>query len=307
MIYQNIVLDCDTGRDDALAIHLFFALDMPLQAVVSTSGNVGIDHVINNNLRLLSLLGQGNVPVFKGVTSPVNPSQFFDEIVLKRHRTLGNGMSDVILPETAVSLDDRDVTTWIKGVVSDHGKIDYVVTGPATTLADLLTKLDKPTDYIRSITMMGGKFDPLWSELNNGPDFNIAADPEAFQIVLQSGVPFTLVPMNTTFPICIGLEDLQNLEPKTELARWFKEIMVQHILKFAPEPFFRFHDPMVPMLMADEGAMTNSRTVSLKTDCDDLLAFSRLIDDENGTPITVYDPVPSPSDMVKRILGLLGF
>lgn len=303
---KNFVLDCDTGRDDALAIELFFKLGLPLRAVVSTFGNVGIDHVINNNLRLLSFLKQ-HIPVFKGAERPEKLSVFYDEIVLKRHRTLGNGMSDVILPETDKIISKDHVEDWIRNFVRDNGKIHYVVTGPATTLSLILDALENPSAYIEKITMMGGKFDPLWAKLSNGPDFNIGADPEAFEKILNSGIETAIIPMNTTFPICISLEQIKLLVPKTVTAEMFKEVMLQHLLKFAPEPFFRFHDPMVPVLLYDSNPFIETKTLKLHVESSDIKEFARLIESKEGVKISVYGDVSSPDHMLSKIIALLGF
>ena len=295
MVYY--VLDCDTGRDDALAMVLFQRLNFSLKAIISTSGNVNLENVIENNLRFSSLIGS-NIPVFKGVSGPIKELPNYDTVVGRRHRTLGNGLSDVVLPDTTRELCKRKIVDWIKDFVKSYGKIHYVITGPASTAAHVLKDLERPEEYISHITMMGGKFSPLWEILDNGADFNIAADPYAVEVLLKSKINIQFVPMNATFPIFIDHNDLSNIKPKDNIGKICHQIMLKHLENFSPEDVFRFHDPMVPMAL-NSIAFFKEFTVDINMDetHDD---FGRLLSVNDGYNVKLYTPPYSDTETLKK-------
>lgn len=283
--FKNIILDCDTGRDDALAIWLFHCFKMNLVGIISSYGNTSLPNVVDNNLKTVSLI-ELDIPVFVGLSEPILKPQNYANVVLSRHIKMGNGLSDIVLPKSLKKPQNDNFIDWLKSFVKNNGKITYVITGPASNGALLLSQLgNKANDYIESIVMMGGKFNPLWDELNNGPDFNIAADPIAFRDVMVSGIPFYLVPMNATYPIAICMDDLKKLSPKNTMGEWAKKIMIAHLEKFAPEPIFRFHDPMVPVAMMYGTDDFQSQNIRIDMEQD-----GRLVVDKYGYDINIFSP-----------------
>jgi len=300
------ILDCDTGRDDALTLWLCQRLNLPLVAVVSSYGNVSHAQVVENNARVLDFAKMDQVRLFQGATEASQCHNHYDNVVLHRHRTLGNGLSNVELPVTNRTSGTADkILPWIEKFVNEHGKIDYVITGPATNCARLLDALGRSaTDYIGTITMMGGKFSPLW-ETVPGADFNIHADPYAVQKLIDSDVSLRFLPMNATWPIYCDLPEGEALSAKDSLAEYAKQMMIGHMKYFAPEPVFRFHDPSIVFAIMNPGHFTKMRVkVCLDKGNQD---FARLILDNHAKSVGVYDADAGLNlDFKKQILQGLG-
>lgn len=250
------ILDCDTGRDDALAIWYALLDAMPLCGVVASYGNTPLDNVVENCRRVLGAFPEHEIPVFKGADAPTQPHRYYNEIVAPRQAASGNGLCNIDLPYDAGrtpyhahdTLDDNiaAIVGFIKAQYERHRtKLTYVITGPATNFAHIYAAMgDHLSDYIGRVVMMGGKFDDLWDKLPFA-DFNIGADPYAVSAALSSGVRVDFVAMNMTWPIVMSVDEILALRAQNDLAFHAQDIMVAHCRDFSPEPVFRFHDPAV--------------------------------------------------------------
>jgi len=177
-----IVIDCDPGHDDAIAI--LFALASPeveLRGIVTVAGNQTVDKTTRNALRVLELARRSDVPVVRGADRP-------------RRRTLRtaanvhgeSGLDGPDLPEPSSVPSADDPAGWLgPGVV-------LVATGPLTNVARLVER----GVAIERIVWMGGAI----SEGNVTPaaEFNAYVDPEAAAVVFASGVPLTMVGLDVT-------------------------------------------------------------------------------------------------------------
>ena len=177
-----VVMDCDPGHDDAIAILL--ALSSPeieLRGVVSVAGNQTIDKTTRNALKILELVDRSDIPVVRGAEAPLK----------RRLRTAPHvhgesGMDGPVLPEPAALPCPDDPAAWLQpGVV-------LVATGPLTNVARLIER----SVAIERIVWMGGAI----AEGNVTPaaEFNAFVDPEAAAIVFASGVPITMVGLDVT-------------------------------------------------------------------------------------------------------------
>lgn len=302
----SFIMDCDTGRDDALTLWLCQRLNLPLVAVMSSYGNVSHAQVMDNNARVLDIARMDHVRLFQGVTEASKRHNNYDAIVLHRHRTLGNGLSNVELPPAKRSAEAWDAfIPWLENYVAANGKIDYLITGPATNCARLLGELgERAKDYINMITMWGGKFNPLWDNLP-GADFNICADPYAVQKLIDGDIPLRFLPMNATWPVYCDLPEGEAMIPKDNLAQYAKEMMVGHMKYFAPEPVFRFHDPCTLFAMINPEYFMEARVKVCMGE--DGTNFARLMPDNTARPVQIYDnDACMKQDFKNQILYALG-
>lgn len=244
-----IIIDCDTGRDDALTIWTALSSEMDLCGVVTSYGNTNLDQVTENTLRVLSLAGRNDIPVLKVSTAPQTDHKGYTDIVLPRQETGGNGLCNVILPEAprtqSDALDIEEFAEAIQTLADKHGSIDYYIIGPTTNFGRLIDYLGPQLKtLINRVVMMGGKLEPLWSEMP-GADFNLVSDPYSFHKLLIFDIPLTLVPMNTTWPISMHLDNIKHLEIDSDIGKHAKELMISYCIDFSPDQIFRFHDPTV--------------------------------------------------------------
>ena len=192
---MKMVLDMDTGIDDAVAIAL--ALGSPevdVLAITSVAGNAPVELCTRNCLLLNELLG-GDAVVAVGAHRPLVKELLTAQEV---HGADGLGGYAGSLPEPATSAVDEPAHELLARVPEEHpGEVTLVTTGPLTNIAmTLRANPDAVASYARIITM-GGALDVPG---NTGPvaEFNFYVDPEAASLVLTSGLDITLVPLDAT-------------------------------------------------------------------------------------------------------------
>ncbi len=303
------LIDCDTGRDDALALALAVQADAPLVAVVTSYGNVPLAAVTENTRRVLAWLGHGAIPVLPGAALP-SQLEPVAAMLCRRQNTAGNGLCNLSLPAVTVALPPplpiAALAQAVEEIAARHGPLDYVVLGPATNAAQLCAHWGgAASKYIAVVTMMGGKFDALWQE-NPVADFNIACDPFAVQALFESGLPLRFVPLNATWPIVLTEPELAALQPQTAQAAFFQQLMLAHARHFAPDQVFRFHDPTVILARKQPQHFAPVR-LSIGTQ-PDTMDFARLQRHDNGAPAAIYHvTAPQQQALLQEQLRRLGF
>lgn len=188
-----IILDCDPGHDDAVAILLAVASPrLDLRAITTTFGNCSVEDATNNTLRVLTLAGEHRVPVAAGASGP-----------LRGTRELGNyvhgvsGLDGPELPEPAMSIVDESAVELMRQLLTEGREpTTLVATGPMTNVARLLAETPEAARAVREVLFMGGSTE----RGNHTPtaEFNTYADPDALDVVLGSGVPVRMVGLNLT-------------------------------------------------------------------------------------------------------------
>ncbi len=306
---RPIIIDCDTGRDDALTLAVAVKQTAaPLVGVVTSYGNVPLKQVTENTARVLALLGKEDIPILPGAAQSSQPELAAD-LLAKRHASMGNGLCNLELPPTDRTLrppmTPETLARNLEKLAKQHGPLDYVIIGPATNFAAVADVLGaKLPQVVNSVTMMGGKLGKLWDEVPGGADFNIACDPKAAQRAMRSGVPARLVPMNVTWPIALGVPELETLKPVDKTAAFAKELMLAQARHFAPDNMFRFHDPSVLIAMGRPAGFKNESISVNQTPGAD---FGRVKSDAAGLPVQVYQAEPGQkAAFLAQMLPLIG-
>jgi inosine-uridine nucleoside N-ribohydrolase len=181
-----VLLDCDPGHDDAIAILLAAARPdaVDLRAVTTVGGNAELEKVTLNARRVLTLAGAHDVPIAAGAAGPRRGDLL---TALEVHGE--TGLDGAELPEPAMELDPRGAVE----LMAARGPATVVATGPLTNVAALL---ERAPEAVQEIVWMGGSTE----RGNTRPyaEFNARVDPEAAEIVFASGVPLTMVGLNLT-------------------------------------------------------------------------------------------------------------
>lgn len=188
-----VVLDCDPGHDDAVAILL--AVGSPgidLRAVTTTFGNCSVDDATRNALRVLTLAGASDVPVARGASAPLSGEADLGGDV---HGV--SGLDGPDLPEPQAEPVDVTATELVRGVLgSSTEPVTIVATGPTTNVARLFRDHSEATQAVREVVFMGGSTGR--GNYTPAAEFNAFADPEALDVVLSAGVPVRMVGLNVT-------------------------------------------------------------------------------------------------------------
>ncbi len=188
-----LILDCDPGHDDAFAI-LLAAGDprADLLAITTVGGNGNLEAVTHNALRVCTLAGITDVPVAAGAAAPLR-----GELQTASDVHGASGLDGPDLPEPAFAADPRGAQQLLVDTLTAATEpVTLVPTGPITNIATLLRDAPQLTPKIAEIVWMGGSA----QRGNRMPyaEFNAWVDPDALEIVLASGVPFTLVGLHVT-------------------------------------------------------------------------------------------------------------
>ncbi|MDD3371527.1 MAG: nucleoside hydrolase, partial [Alphaproteobacteria bacterium] len=283
---------------------------LPLAGVVVSYGNTSLSNATDNTARILSFAGNESVPVLAGLSAPCRKHKFCESVIQKRQETSGNGLCNLTFPPSGRAKIEPTapaiIAQKLKELAQTHGPLDYFIIGPSSNFAAIAEALGSELKtVIARITMLGGKFDPLWAEMPSA-DFNIACDPYALKSILGLGLPMRFVPLNATWPIAMPLPEIEKLVPGTTLAQKAQDLMIAHCRNFASEPIFRFHDPSILMAaQSPEGFEPRTLDVVCDESSDD---FGRLVETENGIPCEIYQTDEgSQSRFKKGILSALGF
>ncbi|WP_406315850.1 nucleoside hydrolase [Streptosporangium sp. NBC_01639] len=261
-----VILDCDPGHDDALAILLAVADPaIDLRAVATVAGNQTVAKTALNARRMLSLAGVRGVPVAAGCDHPLaGPLEIGDYV----HGE--SGLDGPVFGEPDVPLDPRHGVELIHDTLAAAAEpVTIVAIGPLTNVATLLRRHPADRDRIREIVIMGGSTE----RGNHTPyaEFNIHADPEAAAEVLGSGIPTTWVGLNVSHQALVTADVLDRIAALgTPLARVCVELLTffgssyHQTWGFEAPPL---HDPITVAYLIDPAVLTHVR-VGLRIEVD---------------------------------------
>ncbi len=190
---HKIILDCDPGHDDAMAILL--AAHHPgveLLAITTVAGNQSVEKTTRNALKVCSLANVRAISIAMGMDRPlVRPPKHSPEI----HGE--SGMDGPHIPEPTIEPDPRHaVDLLIDLLMNSEGDITLVPTGPLTNIAAAMRQQPAIIPKIRAISLMGGAIG--LGNVTPAAEFNIHTDPEAAAIVFGCGRPITMSPLEVT-------------------------------------------------------------------------------------------------------------
>jgi pyrimidine-specific ribonucleoside hydrolase len=237
-----IVLDCDPGHDDAMAILL--AVGSPaieLLCVTACFGNCSVEDASRNGRQVLTLAGALDVPSAIGASGPLVGEAHLGNYV---HGT--SGLYGPPMPDALVQEDPRGAVALLRDVIQGSERpVTVVITGPSTNVARLLNDNPGITSRIERIVLMGGSTE----RGNHTPyaEFNVFADPEALDVVLSSGLPVYIVGLNLTHQALATPEVVERMRAMGHLigdtaAAWmgFFGSSYQRVWEFDAPPL---HDP----------------------------------------------------------------
>jgi purine nucleosidase len=190
----KIILDCDPGHDDAIAMLLAWGSpQIDLVGVTTVMGNQTIEKVTRNALAIARVAGITGVPFARGAHRPLVRHV---EVAESIHGE--SGLDGPVLPSPTLSLDPRHAVDFIIDTVmaSEPGEITLVPTGALTNIAMAVRKEPRIVSRVKQVVLMGGGVNVgNWSATS---EFNIVIDPEAAHIVFNEPWPLTMVGLDLT-------------------------------------------------------------------------------------------------------------
>ncbi|PRD52994.1 nucleoside hydrolase [Phyllobacterium myrsinacearum] len=192
---RKIIIDTDPGQDDALAILLALASpELDVLGITAVAGNVPLDLTKTNARKICELAGRPDVKVFAGADRPLMRALVTAENVHGK-----TGLDGPDLPEPAMPLQDQHAVDFIIETLltQESGSVTLCPLGPLTNIAQALIRAPQIATRIREIVLMGGGFFE-GGNITPTAEFNIYVDPQAAHIVLTSGVPIVMLPLDVT-------------------------------------------------------------------------------------------------------------
>ncbi len=196
MALHRIILDCDPGVDDALAILLALAApELELVAITCVAGNVALEKTAANARRVLELAGRAEVPVHAGCARPLMARAGPDAVWVHG----GDGLGGAGLPPpSAPPAPGHAVDVIVESLLAaPAGAITLAAIGPLTNIALAIVKAPEIVPRIARIVLMGGAaFVP--GNVTPAAEFNIHVDPHAAHIVFDAGAPLVMLGLDVT-------------------------------------------------------------------------------------------------------------
>jgi purine nucleosidase len=196
------VIDTDCGVDDAVAIMIALASpELEVCGITTVSGNVPLDHVLENVLRLLSFLDRTDIPVYRGASLPL--------VERLRHATDihgMNGLGNVELPPPRMAEQAARAPEAISRLAKENPGLTLLTLGPLTNVAIAVNLYPDLKGRIGEIVAMGGGVES--GNVTPFAEFNFYADPESVQFVLDSGIPLSVLTWDATLTVVHTEEEL---------------------------------------------------------------------------------------------------
>jgi inosine-uridine nucleoside N-ribohydrolase len=257
-----IILDCDPGHDDAIAILLAVASpEIELVGVTTVSGNQTLDKTTNNALRVLELAGRGDIPVYAGADGP-----FVRQRDVAAHVHGESGLDGPDLPAPSAAARSEHAVEYLRSVYRGNEKPVLVATGPLTNVGLLFAAY--PDARPERIVLMGGAI----GEGNRTPaaEFNIWADPEAAERVFAEGLDTTMVGLDVTHRALITDAHTERMRGAGRVGKVVAELMDFyarfHKARYTDLDGSPMHDPVCIAHLIDPTLM-NVHDAYIEVDC----------------------------------------
>jgi purine nucleosidase len=213
---RPIIIDCDPGQDDALAILMALGSPEELEvlAITAVAGNVPLALTEKNARKIVALAGRHDIPVHAGCARPLQRDPVTADHVHGR-----TGLDGIDLPEPTVPLADGHAVDVIIATLRAHpGRITLCPIGPLTNIAQAMLRAPDIVGHIDRIVLMGGAIGE--GNVTPSAEFNLFADPHAAATVFESGAAITMLGLDVTHQVLATPERLRVIEALgTEVSR----------------------------------------------------------------------------------------
>lgn len=282
-----VIMDCDPGHDDAIALVLAHASpEINILAVTTSAGNQTIDKTTLNARKVLSFLGS-DVPVARGASKPLFRDLIIAPQVHGESGLDGPALPEPRLPESPLSAVELAARTLRESPVP----VTLVPTGALTNVAALLLSHPELKPRIERISLMGGS--AIGGNWTAAAEFNILVDPEAAQIVFNAGIPVTMCGLDVTHKALVSRADTERFRSIGGRCSTMVAELLDFFVKFH-EANFDFggsplHDPCAVAWLVDPSIFV-SRKAHVDIECRGSHTIGATVADftgQSGRPMNV--------------------
>src|SRR5260370_28775319 len=203
----RVIIDTDPGVDDALALLLAMrSPELKIEALTAVAGNVPLDLTLPNALRMVEIAGRTEIPVADGGRAPLARG-----LVTAAYAHGETGLGGAVFPEPKTKPVAEPAAALIRQIIRKFpGEVTLLTMGPLTNIAIALNADPELAGMVRSLVMMGGSLSG--GNITPAAEFNVYVDPEAARIVLQSGIPVTMVGLDVTRKTSLTEDHVRQLQ-----------------------------------------------------------------------------------------------
>jgi inosine-uridine nucleoside N-ribohydrolase len=267
-----IILDCDPGHDDAIAILL--ALGSPeveLLAVTAVSGNAPLHHTVSNAIRVLDHVGRTDIPVAAGADRPLVQDPFASRDVHGR-----SGLDGTDLPPAARSpVPTHAIDLIAELATSTRRPVTLVATGPLTDVALFAARHPEAARALERIVVMGGAIG--LGNVTPAAEFNIWADPEAARRVFTSRLDVTMVGLDVTHQALLTPAENDLLRERGRAGRLAAELVDFYARAHPEKPGTPIHDAVAVAQVVKPELLTLTHC-NVDVDCGPVCRGRTLVD-----------------------------
>ena len=280
MVARPIIIDCDPGQDDAVALLLAFASpELEVVAVTTVAGNVPLELTARNARCVCELAGRPDVAVYAGCPRPI-----LGRLETAEHVHGKTGLAGADLPEPAMPLaPGHAVAFLIERLMASDGDVTLAAMGPLTNLALAVVEEPRIVPRIREIVLMGGAMGP--GNVTAAAEFNIHTDPHAAQVVFSAGAPLTMIGLDVTLRAVATPERVKAIRALRRPAAAVVAAMLEtHLARAAKRPGGRgtaLHDPCVIAYLLEPG-LFEARPMHVAVETANLLTLGQTVVDRAG-------------------------
>ena len=271
-----VLIDVDTGIDDAIALVLALASDkLDVKGITTVAGNVTLDRTTENTLAVVELLKRTDVPVAKGADRPlVRPVHTAPEV----H---GNtGLGNATLPKATLPLNEKDAVSFMAQVIEESEvPVTLMPVGPLTNIAIFLMSYPHLKPKIKEIVIMGGA--AYGGNVTPSSEFNIYVDPHAAHVVFSSGIKIVMCGLDVTLKAYATQRDIESFANLgNDVGAFCAKTMETYLARYLSngQPGCALHDAVaVTYLIAPE--LLGGRNANVQVDIDGEHTFACTVTD----------------------------
>ena len=278
---KKIILDCDPGHDDAVAIMLAVAHDsIELLGITCVAGNASLKNTSMNALKICSLINKTNIPIFAGADKPLKY-----DLVTAEHVHGKSGLDtdgEKINVNANYKIQEMDAVDFIIKTCHEQNEPIYLCPiGPLTNIALALKKDPSIKNKIEEIVFMGGAAMCL-GNITPAAEFNIYVDPHAANIVLNSGVRTVMFGLDVTHKINVNDKIINAIKSNQNKSSIFFADLMEFYSKTHREVFeideSPLHDPCVIGYLIDKNIFSG-KFVNVQVEEDSVLTRGKTVTD----------------------------
>ena len=249
-----VILDTDPGVDDAIAILMALACpELNVIGLTTTAGNVPLARATRNALAILEHVGRTEIPVFKGAARPVRGRYAY-----ARHVHSASGLTRRLPDPTIAPSETPAVSFLAQSLLDNPGEIAVIALGPLTNLARLLRRHPAALRAARGIVVMGGAVNTPGNASAHA-EFNFYSDPTAARLVIESGIPLTLIDLAACRQVYLSDDQVPPAPIANTLGKLASEMLNGWFRKDPTRRRFHLYDPLTIL------AVTHPHVVRLQS------------------------------------------